>query len=208
LFESEMIMRWIVTLFVALFAGCAEVARLDDSLTAAPGCCRSFAEMTFRPLLPGEEARLAIDSNAPAFLFPEGKSYFAALKLPQREGGVLSVKTFLSSARLPAATVLMPQFVFLDSAHQPRRVEKEFNLKQDVDFFRGGYWSFEVPVSQDDAYVVVYADPSRFGSTTPRPNRSGGYAFATGTSLVMVPGTSRTFDIPWAAGGFIDLTLK
>ncbi|MFL9694754.1 transcriptional regulator, partial [Aeromonas veronii] len=57
-----------------------------QQLGSATVCCTSISELQYQPLAAEQERVIAIDGSSPAFNFPEGKSYYAAFKLPTNSG--------------------------------------------------------------------------------------------------------------------------
>ncbi|MHC3402130.1 MalM family protein [Aeromonas veronii] len=87
-----------------------------QQLGAATVCCRSINELQYQPLAAEQEKVVAIDGSFPAFNFPEGKSYYAAFKLPTNSGDLK-----ITVAGLIDKTLFNPTVLLLDSQFKPTR---------------------------------------------------------------------------------------
>lgn len=202
-------MKLITFFTVLLLAACASAPPPKESLSVPDPCCRSYMELTYLPLPQSEELSIKIDGASQAFAFPEGNGYLAAFKLPKIESGTtFELKTYMSSSYLPSATVFLPQILILDARQSPLRSEKDLVLKQDVHFFKGGYWSTSIPLLSDDAYLIIYTPASKLGQGILHYNRSTGFAYSTGGSAVFVPGGNSVRKIPFVNGGAMEIRLK
>ncbi|XQW88291.1 MalM family protein [Aeromonas veronii] len=72
--------------------------------------------MQYQPLAAEQEKVVAIDGSSPAFNFPEGKSYYAAFKLPTNSGDLK-----ITVAGLIDKTLFNPTVLLLDSQFKPTR---------------------------------------------------------------------------------------
>ncbi|MFN7572586.1 MAG: hypothetical protein ACK5TK_14225 [Betaproteobacteria bacterium] len=64
-----------------------------EALAAAPVCCRQFSEMKAIPLQ--DDLQIELDARSPAFQFPSGKSFFAALTIDKNFlGKTLQVRAY------------------------------------------------------------------------------------------------------------------
>ncbi|MBW8191745.1 hypothetical protein K0504_11930 [Neiella marina] len=92
-------------------------SELVSSLSQTNDCCASIAEFSFQPMAIDGIVDLMIDANSPAYSFPSGKSYFAAIKLPD------NVPTFSVYIKSRAKkSVFAPAALLLDANRQPVRV--------------------------------------------------------------------------------------
>ncbi|WP_240038663.1 MalM family protein [Aeromonas allosaccharophila] len=87
-----------------------------QQLGAATVCCSNISELQYQPLLAEQEKVIAIDGRSPAFNFPEGKSYYAAFKLPTNSGDLK-----ITVAGLIDKTLFNPTVLLLDSQFKPTR---------------------------------------------------------------------------------------
>lgn len=198
----------IVFVFLML-AGCNSVPPSREALKTMRPCCQSYSQLSFQPLTVGNQISISINEAAPVFTFQEGNSYVAAFSLPKRDsGGQLELKTYLSGARLPSATVYMPQFAILDSKKDLLRVVRDYQMAQDSDFFKGPYFKASITIEADDAYIVIYAAATKFGQAITYHNQASGYAYSTGAAVVFVPDRNSYYQIPLVPGGKLELTLN
>ena len=87
-----------------------------QQLGTATVCCSSINELQYQPLAAEQEKVVAIDGSSPAFNFPEGKSYYAAFKLPTNSGDLK-----ITVAGLIDKTLFNPTVLLLDSQFKPTR---------------------------------------------------------------------------------------
>ncbi|MCX0430018.1 MalM family protein [Aeromonas veronii] len=87
-----------------------------QQLGSATVCCTSISELQYQPLAAEQERVIAIDGSSPAFNFPEGKSYYAAFKLPTNSGDLK-----VTVAGLIDKTLFNPTVLLLDSQFKPTR---------------------------------------------------------------------------------------
>ncbi|MGL4251235.1 MAG: MalM family protein [Aeromonas sp.] len=87
-----------------------------QQLGSATVCCSSISELQYQPLVAEQERVIAIDGRSPVFNFPEGKSYYAAFKLPTHSGDLK-----ITVAGLIDKTLFNPTVLLLDSQFKPTR---------------------------------------------------------------------------------------
>ncbi len=87
-----------------------------QQLGSATVCCTSINELQYQPLAAEQKRVVAIDGSSPAFNFPEGKSYYAAFKLPTNSGDLK-----VTVAGLIDKTLFNPTVLLLDSQFKPTR---------------------------------------------------------------------------------------
>ena len=87
-----------------------------QQLGSATVCCTSISELQYQPLAAEQKRVVAIDGTSPAFNFPEGKSYYAAFKLPTNSGDLK-----ITVAGLIDKTLFNPTVLLLDSQFKPTR---------------------------------------------------------------------------------------
>ncbi|RUR57880.1 transcriptional regulator [Aeromonas veronii] len=87
-----------------------------QQLGTATVCCSSINELQYQPLAAEQKRVVAIDGSSPAFKFPEGKSYYAAFKLPSNSGDLK-----ITVAGLIDKTLFNPTVLLLDSQFKPTR---------------------------------------------------------------------------------------
>ncbi|MGN5148871.1 MalM family protein [Aeromonas enteropelogenes] len=87
-----------------------------QQLDAAPVCCSNLNELKYTSLASEQKTVVAIDGRSPVFSFPEGKSYYAAFKLPTNSGDLK-----ITVAGLIDKTLFNPTVLLLDSQLKPTR---------------------------------------------------------------------------------------
>lgn len=87
-----------------------------QQLGSATVCCTNINELQYQPLAAEQKRVVAIDGSSPAFNFPEGKSYYAAFKLPTNSGDLK-----ITVAGLIDKTLFNPTVLLLDSQFKPTR---------------------------------------------------------------------------------------
>ncbi|MGL5975867.1 MAG: MalM family protein, partial [Aeromonas sobria] len=87
-----------------------------QQLGTATVCCSSLSELRYQPLAAEQKKVIAIDGSSPVFNFPEGKSYYAAFKLPTNSGDLK-----ITVAGLIDKTLFNPTVLLLDSQFKPTR---------------------------------------------------------------------------------------
>ena len=87
-----------------------------QQLGSATVCCTSINELQYQPLAAEQKRVVAIDGTSPAFNFPEGKSFYAAFKLPTNSGDLK-----ITVAGLIDKTLFNPTVLLLDSQFKPTR---------------------------------------------------------------------------------------
>jgi maltose operon protein len=79
---------WVAVVFFPiglLAAGCApSYDAAAKELVAAKSCCRDLTEFKYEELPQDEPLVFELNQSSPAFNFPSGKSFFKALRLPER----------------------------------------------------------------------------------------------------------------------------
>jgi maltose operon protein len=100
-------------------------------LDAQPSCCASMAGLPFRQLVFGQRAMVDLTTASPAYLFPSGKSYFAAFMLPPYTGPYrIIIDSYLLGDGSGDAAVFLPVVLTLDGQHNKARFfdERLFQL--------------------------------------------------------------------------------
>jgi len=186
-------MRPAVLATFLLAAGCSTVSP-TETLQARKVCCETYREIPSQRLAPRLDTSLVLDANSPVFAFPEGKSYVAKYSLPPSDGA-LEIRAYLNGQLLPSATAFVPQVLILDSEHRVRQDVKNPKLVQRATTFKGAYWSAAIPVSPDDAYVIIYSTLARDGATIKYRNYIG-------------YGVTSTVDVPIVPTGNLEILLQ
>ena len=157
-----------------LYAWSYELAAQDNT-TANASCCSSISEFQFHPLPLGQEVEFSLTTEGPTYAFGEHRQRFIALKMPDGFiGTTIQVKMFLSTAFLPRASVVIPEFIYLgaDLRIVERQTTKGF--QEAGGFFRTALLG-RAEVPPDARYIVVIAGDGDGGR--PIYNVGGGRAF-------------------------------
>ncbi len=175
--------RFVMLLAVLALTACSDVngpypddlARFD----AAPSCCSGYADFPYRRLNLGSEQDVSLSATSPAFVFPTGKSYFQALKIP--EG---SPPFYLHVISWPDEhRVFYPSVLVLDGLFRPTR-----QVGAPVISWRDhAHFSSSATIEG-----TLYFDPARSGERyiillTPQQAQSSYYAAGTAPQLSEAP---------------------
>lgn len=141
-----------------LLSGCASVQQMQNDLaTSTTVPTASFAQMPTQALDDAKDISITLDKASPIYLFDGEKSYYAALDIAQPGSfRMLNFKSYFSSSYLPAATVLYPQFVFLDDTKQPISGIKSYRFEPGSDFFLGPFYEGNIIVPAQAKSLVIY----------------------------------------------------
>lgn len=193
--------------FALLMQGCATVVPSTEKVKALKSCCDSFSSMSFEPLPSREKRDKKIAETLPVFNFQTGNSHFLAFELPKSNTArPLRTESYLSSSYLPSASVFAPNFIFLNQEKKVNRIVDAPSMRQQNDFWKGGFYVAQVEVQPGDQYVVIYADVNRIGRSITFDNGSTGQVIMAGTTPIYIAGSGRNFrQIPFDTTG--DLTI-
>jgi Maltose operon periplasmic protein precursor (MalM) len=199
----------LIAIALTAVAGCASTAPTSAGVKDLQVCCRSFADMRYAALEIDQEESIRVTEKSLVYEFSEGKSRFAAFEIKQPERvKALDIEMNLSSSWLPAASVFLPNVVFLDSERRVTRVVTEIEVRQIQNFWAGSYYFARVPVLPGERFLVVYADPGLIGQTLPFNNGGAGYVFMAGKTPIYVPGGASTHQLPRDTVGAIKLKTR
>lgn len=94
-------------------------ADVMKSFEAAASCCTSMDGFLYRQLSHGQELKVELNASSPAYLFPSGKSYFAAFALPIFERPYrITVESFVVGEEIDRAYLFSPHLIILDNNHR------------------------------------------------------------------------------------------
>ena len=140
-----------------------------DSLSRANSCCRDYSTLSYATANTGDDKWLPIDENSPVFNFSEGKSYFAAFKLPQNSGDLR-----ITVAAEIGKTLYFPSVVLMDSQFKVTRVidSKVFSYKE-AQLLAGnrieGVFTVDrtyIGNPNNETYIVIYTPENKLSETT------------------------------------------
>lgn len=167
---------WTLVVLAALVTGCASSGRtdaLEKALATAPACCAGPREFRFDPAAIGQRVVFTLDERSPVHAFPNGRSFFKALALPESP-----LPAFVTVASFPVVLKgrlnewgghhLSPSIVFFDANFEPSHV---FDGPSTFMFTGNGrrFSAFRVPVPPDARYLSVFTDARLLDATVPIP---------------------------------------
>jgi hypothetical protein len=155
---SKIIRTAIAVMLTMATASCSthNTIALRHDLATRSVCCKSFSEMSFAPLTT-EDADLTLGSRSPLFDFEQGRSYFGAYSLPSGNVPGLVFRSYLTSEFLPATSVFMPSFIFLDKDKKAVSAALDVAMNDGgTNFWLGLFFVGTVSVPPSAAYVIVF----------------------------------------------------
>ena len=140
-----------------------------QQLGTATVCCSSLSGLKYQPLIADQKRIVAIDGNSPVFTFPEGKSYFAAFKLPSNSGDLK-----ITIAGLIDKTLFNPTVLLLDSQFKlTRTISSDIITYKPARMLDGdrveGVFTIDrsyVGNPNNETYMVVYTTQAALSQTT------------------------------------------
>jgi len=147
--------------------------RAMQSLDLAKACCKDFANIPYVDMVLGTSQLAAIDANSPVYAFSEGKSYFAAYRLPTHSGDLsITIEGIIDQ------TMFEPVVVMLDSRFQVTRTMGRNVFRYDPARLISGNavsGTFTVDRSHignpnNESYLLIYTDESRLSETLTIPS--------------------------------------
>lgn len=140
-----------------------------DSLSRASSCCRDYSTLPYATANAGDDKWLPIDENSPVFNFSEGKSYFAAFKLPQNSGDLR-----ITVAAEIGKTLFFPSVVLMDSQFKVTRViDRSVFTYKEAQLLAGnrieGIFTVDrtyVGNPNNETYMVIYTPENKLSETT------------------------------------------
>jgi len=140
-----------------------------QQLGSATVCCTSISELQYQPLAAEQKRVVAIDGSSPAFNFPEGKSYYAAFKLPTNSGDLK-----ITVAGLIDKTLFNPTVLLLDSQFKPTRtIGADIITYKPARMLDGdrveGVFTIDrsyVGNPNNETYMVIYTSQATLSKTT------------------------------------------
>lgn len=140
-----------------------------SALSNASVCCRDLSSLPYKELPVGAGQVVAIDASSPVYQFEEGRSYFAAYRLPVNSGDLrITVEGIVDH------TLFNPVALMLDSRFKvTRKLGPETFKYEPARFMSGDRMEavFTVDRSQvgnpnNESYMLVYTDESKLGEAT------------------------------------------
>jgi len=160
------------------------------ALAATPNCCSALDQLPFQPLDAGFAGDVLIDTQAPAYTFETGKSFFRAFTLPA--GGPSFEIRLYSQA---GSSVLAPNAMLLDSRMRPTRL-------LDADDFayvpptglKGDSLDTRIRIDRsqpehpgNERYLILYTSDAQMAGQTVLQHPAKAYAKALGNEPPSIP---------------------
>jgi hypothetical protein len=194
-----------------------------DSFMDATPCCTSMAEFKYDPLSSDEPITFRLDENSDSFVFPSGKSYFKAFRLPNKEILYrIHVKSFVLGDSKYAAHIFYPQIALLDDRFTVCKLSDpgDFTLKKAgiKETASESWWLMRIKLEgsirvdiPDAGYLVIYTTKELLRKTSqymakqiqPLPIPIPG-----GVLIGAVPAGELPVAIPNSPFGWISITLE
>lgn len=177
-----------IILICCLFlSGCISLPRFNvakSQLWTAKICCKSFSEMPFLLLKPGDQIEVELNKNSLSYNFRTGKSFFIAFKLPLIMGKtVFSVKSFFGGDVFhPVVTILDSNYNVIDVVARP------YITYRPPSWTERGQVSGKIRLSENTnaRYLIIHTTDELIGSRI--SSRESGYTTFVGGSVNYVPG--------------------
>jgi Maltose operon periplasmic protein precursor (MalM) len=161
--------RFFTLIFLIVLGGCATVAELRQPLLNKATATTSYSDMVFEQSLGADSTALELAESSPAFVFPEGKSYFKAFSIPQNEKHrhlEFQSPQYDVDMIKRESKVMIPRFAFLDENKALLGALTASTIRDKPDFWRGLLFTGRVAIPPNAKFVIVYA-----AETTEKPIR-------------------------------------
>lgn len=202
------------TKFIALFAfvlsACSPLPRQAEHLAALQSCCKNASEFQFTNLETSKSAAMNITESSLAFDFDEGKSYFAAVHLPARDGlRKLMIKTQRTGLLVDDSQIFCPMVTYYDNQFANVGVTGDLSLfYEPPGLIVSGYWYSVADVPTNAEYAVIHTSAKTIGRPITLSGDSPGYVFYNGRAYVYVPGGASSQTYPCGQTGELEVEVK
>ena len=179
----------------------------NAALKLAVSCCKRFSEIKYKDFSEIKDNDEVINASNNAYIFPEGKSYFSAYKLPLNRG---DFRITLSSVF--TKTVFVPKVILLDGEFNVTRIidSSSFsfepaNLLNENQFT--GVFTVDRSHSENihnETYMIIYTPENSLATSTTIDSDEMRYARA---RSLAAPRNAK-IDIPHSAWGNINLKVN
>ena len=178
-----------------------------SQLATVSSCCRDVASLPFQDIQPGATKLIPIDGSSPVYTFSEGKSHFAAFRLPVNSGDLRITVEGLIDKSLFNPTVLM-----LDSKFNvTRKLGSDVFKYEPARMLQGDRMEAVFTVDRsyvgnpnNESYMVIYTDQSGLDKTTTILSPSKLMT----KSLGVVDYGEKDPDIPHSPWGLVRLSVE
>lgn len=140
-----------------------------DRLAEVSSCCSDVSNLPFQDLHPGATKLIPIDGSSPAYSFSEGKSYFAAFRLPVNSGDLrITVDGLIDK------TLFNPTVIMLDTKFNvTRKLGSDVFKYEPARMLQGDRIEAVFTVDRsyvgnpnNESYMVIYTDHGNLDKTT------------------------------------------
>lgn len=170
-------------LFVLALAGCAGFLppKHQAVLESVVPCCQSFSDLQYRSLASGGKIRELVGPDTPAFLFPQGKSFFLAVRLQKGTSSVLIVRTYPQNMLYNRnGHVFVPRITLLSRRYEViSSISPEFVVQGPRFGIGESAWRVDLQIPSEAAFVVIHtSDEERRKDMRMRDrDQAGGYLY-------------------------------
>lgn len=191
-------------------SACSPLPRQAERLVARESCCKSAADFKYLGIESAKPIKINIKEDTDAFVFPEGKSYFVALRLPLAgTPRKILLKTHRTGLLVDDSQIFCPAITYLDSKFESITNTGELPLSyQPPGLITSGLWYSVVDTPPAASYAVIHTLEKSIGRQIPLSGNSPGYAFFTGSSYIYVPGGPSTQKYPCGQTGEIAIEIR
>jgi len=175
----------------------------QQQLQQATPCCSSFADFSYRSLLPWQPQKFTLGSGSMVANLNGTKSYFLAFRLPtgMKLPYRVALKSELNGRWLHASYLFAPTIVLLDDGFQPIRFD-DIRLCEHMgwsDETSGAFGSFKID-SDKAHYLLVYSSADQQSGKTYWEQSPASLSNAT-TAATLKMNSSGSFSIPHGPDG-------
>ena len=173
----------ITTLFMLALTGCASFLppKHQAVLESAAPCCPNFSDLPYRNLASGEKIRDSVGPDTPTFLFPQGKSFFLAIRLQKDTNSVLIVRTHPQNMLYNRnGHVFVPRITYLSSRFEIiSSISPEFVVQRPRFGIGESAWRVDLQIPTEAAFAVIHtSDEERRKTMRMRDHdQAGGYLY-------------------------------
>lgn len=177
-----------------------------EQLDHRPPCCEDLSRLHYEKLSQTRTSTTLPSAPMQARLFPDGRSYFMAVELPQEPRPVMVDlrSEMLGGGRGTMAAVFVPSVIALGGDFEPIAPPKELGLclRRGWSSKGVGYFSSLKVGAAKARYLVFFTDRSKLGGSVPYDSS------ATTAGGGFVVNTNVGYDIPRSPHGRLDVWLE
>ena len=173
-----------IFLLAFLLAGCAGFLppQQDAKLANTASCCADISTLPYQELVKGKKIRTLVGPETPAFIFPQGKSYFLALRFSPAENiSQLTVRTYPQNMLYNKnGHVFVPRITFLNSRFETiSSVSPEFVVQGPMLLIGESSWRVDLQIPAHARAVVIHTSSEERKKTMRMrdSDQRGGYLY-------------------------------